>query len=292
MISHWASRSAVAGIGSAMMELMNPDPQRYERIDLHTHSSWSDGLLTPAELVALAATRQVQLLALTCHDPLAVCPEAAAACATHRIEFVPGCELTSLWRDREIHIVGLRLDTASPLLEAHLGGVQAQRRARIEAIGTRLTKCGLDGAQLSAAVLARPGTPTRLHLARLLVDQGHAADVDDAFRRWLARGQRAAVPAQWPTVEATVAAIAAAGGLAVLAHPHRYQVSAGSLREPCTQFPDAGAAAIQGSLAGMGPGDASRAASLARRYGLAGSHGSGFLNPGLPWGPLGRFAKL
>jgi predicted metal-dependent phosphoesterase TrpH len=275
-----------------MMELMSHEPQRYERIDLHTHSTWSDGALTPAELVALAASRQVQLLALTDHDTVAGCPAAAAACAAHRIEFINGCELTSSWRDREIHIVGLGLDIASPVLAAHLSGVQAQRRARIQAIGVKLTKCGLDGEQLSGEVLARAGTPTRAHLARLLVARGHATDVDDAFKRWLARGQRAAVPAQWPAIEATVAAIAAAGGLAVLAHPHRYQTSAGALRELCAQFRDAGGTAIEVSLAGMGPGDASQAASLARRYGLAGSSGSDFHLPGLPWRPLGRLAKL
>ncbi len=274
------------------MELMSHDPQRYERIDLHTHSTWSDGALTPEQLVGLAATRQVQLLALTDHDTMAGCPAAAAACAGHQIEFVYGCELTALWREREIHIVGLGLDAASAVLDAHLAGVRAQRRARIQAIGARLTKCGLDGEQLSAEVLARAGTPTRAHLARLLVAQGHATDIDDAFRRWLARGQRAAVPAQWPAIEATVAAIAAAGGVAVLAHPHRYQTSAGTLRELCALFRDAGGAAIEVSLAGMGPGDASQAASLARRYGLAGSSGSDFHVPGLPWRPLGRLAKL
>ena len=170
------------------MELMSHEPQRYERIDLHTHSTWSDGALTPEELVALAATRQVQLLALTDHDTLAGCPAAAAACASQQIEFVHGCELTALWREREIHIVGLGLEAASPVLQAHLSGVQAQRRARILAIGARLTKCGLDGERLGAEVLARAGTPTRAHLARLLVAQGHATDRDDAFKRWLAAG--------------------------------------------------------------------------------------------------------
>ncbi len=274
------------------MELMNPDPQRYERIDLHTHSTWSDGALSPAELVALAATRQVQLLALTDHDTVAGCPEAAAACADRQIDFVPGCELTALWRDREIHIVGLELDIASPALEAHLGSLQAQRRERIAAIGTKLTKCGLEGAELSGLVLARAGTPTRAHLARLLVARGHATDVDDAFKRWLARGQRAAVSAQWPTLEATVAVIVAAGGIPVLAHPHRYRTSAGTLRELCALFRAAGGLGLEVSLAGMGPGDASQAASLARRNSLAGSSGSDFHLPGLPWRPLGRLAKL
>jgi len=275
-----------------MMGLMNPGPQRYERIDLHTHSTWSDGALSPAELVALAATRQVQLLALTDHDTVAGCPEAAAACAAHRIDFVSGCELTSLWRDREIHIVGLGLDTTSPALAAHLAGVQVQRRERIAAIGLKLTKCGLDGAKLSSAVLARAGTPTRAHLAQLLVAHGHATDMDDAFKVWLARGRRAAVSAQWPALPATVAIIVAAGGIAVLAHPHRYRTSAGALRELCAEFREAGGMAVEVSLAGMGPGDASQAASLARRNGLAGSSGSDFHLPGLPWRPLGRLAKL
>src|SRR5882762_2553824 len=104
MASQWASRSAVAGIGSAMMGLMNPGPQRYERIDLHTHSTWSDGVLSPAELVALAATRQVQLLALTDHDTVAGCEAAAQACAAAGIAFLYACEMTSLWCGREVHI--------------------------------------------------------------------------------------------------------------------------------------------------------------------------------------------
>jgi predicted metal-dependent phosphoesterase TrpH len=266
--------------------------QGYERIDLHTHSNCSDGALAPAELVALAAARQVQLLALTDHDTTAGCAAAARACAAQGIDFLCAAELTALWRGHEIHIVGLRLDPAAPLLAAHLQGVLAQRIARIRAIGARLTRCGLAGEAMAEAVLARAGTPTRLHLARLLVEQGHAADEDEAFARWLGRGQRAAVAADWPGLEPTIAAIGAAGGLAVLAHPHRLKASAGTLAELCGQFRDAGGAGLEVSLAGMSPAAASRAAALARRFGLAGSCGSDFHLPGLPWRPLGRFAKL
>jgi predicted metal-dependent phosphoesterase TrpH len=275
-----------------MMASMEADPQPPERIDLHTHSSWSDGVLAPAELVALAATRAVGLLALTDHDTMAGCEEAAQACQAARIAFLYACEMTSLWRGREVHIVGLRLDPHSPQLAAHLAGVRGQRAERIRAIGARLDQHGLDGTAIAAAVLARAGTPTRLHLARELVQRGHAEDEDQAFKRWIGRGQRAAVAAVWPAVETSAAAIASAGGLAVLAHPHRYQLSAGALRELCGQFRDAGGAGIEVSLPGMGPGDASRAAALARRFGLAGSCGSDFHVPGIPWRPLGRFAKL
>jgi predicted metal-dependent phosphoesterase TrpH len=100
------------------------------------------------------------------------------------------------------------------------------------------------------------------------------------------------VPFLWPPLAATVATILEAGGLAVLAHPHRYKLSNGLLGELCGEFRAAGGAGIEVSLAGMSPQDAARAASQARKHGLAGSVGSDFHEPGLPWRPLGRFAKL
>ena len=264
----------------------------YERIDLHVHSHFSDGALSPEEVVALAAQRQVQLLALTDHDTIAGCAAAARECAQRGIAFLHGSELTAAWRGREIHIVGLRLDPHSPVLEGQLRAVVAQRIERLRAIGERLERCGLPGPTLVAEVLALRGTPTRLHLARLLVAQGHARDVEEAFSRWLGHGRPAAVPPPWAGIDAAIGAILAAGGLAVLAHPQRYQLSAGGLRELCGEFHAAGGQGIEVSLPGMSPQDASRMASLARRYGLAGSCGSDFHVPGLPWRPLGRFAKL
>jgi 3',5'-nucleoside bisphosphate phosphatase len=275
-----------------MMTVVNANPPAYERIDLHTHSHHSDGSLSPAELVTLAAQRQVQLLALTDHDTVAGCAAAAAACAEHRIEFLYGSELTALWRGREIHIVGLRLDPHSAALESHLRGVVQRRIERLRAIGAKLTRAGLPGEELVARVLAESRTPTRLHLAELLVERGDARDVDDAFRRWLGRGQRAAVSPQWPGIETAIGAILAAGGLAVLAHPHRYRLSSGALAELCAEFRAAGGAGIEVSLPGFSPNEAARAASLARRFDLAGSGASDFHKPGLPWRPVGRFAKL
>lgn len=264
----------------------------YERIDLHVHSHFSDGALSPEEVVALAAQRRVQLLALTDHDTLAGCAAAARECAQRGIAFLYGSELTAAWRGREIHIVGLKLDPDSPMLEGQLRAVVAQRTERLRAIGERLERCGLPGASLASEVLALRATPTRLHLARLLVAQGHAGDIDEAFSRWLGHGRPAAVPPPWPGIEVAITAISAAGGLAVLAHPQRYRLSAGGLRELCGEFQEAGGQGIEVSLPGMSPQDASRMASLARRHGLAGSCGSDFHLPGLPWRPLGRFAKL
>jgi predicted metal-dependent phosphoesterase TrpH len=275
-----------------MMAPVDAAPPAYERIDLHTHSRYSDGSLSPTELVALAAQRQVQLLALTDHDTLAGCAEAAQACAERHMGFLYGSELTALWRGREIHIVGLRLDPDSAVLKAHLHGVLQQRIERVRRIGEKLTRAGLAGEDMVAEVLSQQGTPTRLHLAALLVARAHAKDVDDAFQLWLGTGKRAAVPAHWPGIEPAISAILAAGGLAVLAHPHRYKLSAGALSELCRQFREAGGAGIEVSLPGLSPKDAGRMASMARRFDLAGSCASDFHAPRLPWRPLGRFAKL
>lgn len=263
-----------------------------ERIDLHVHSHHSDGTLAPAQLATLAAQRQVRLWALTDHDSVAGCAEAAAASQAAGVGFVAGCELSCDWRGREIHVVGLGVDAGNARLQAQLALAARERHRRLAAIGERLEAAGVPGRALVARLLAGPAMPTRMHLARQLAAEGHARDADDAFQRWLGRGQRAAVPAEWPPLAQAVEAILAAGGLPVLAHPHRYTLSNGALGELCAGFRAAGGVGLEVSLAGLSPAVAARLASHARRHGLAGSVASDFHEPGIPWRPLGRFAKL
>jgi predicted metal-dependent phosphoesterase TrpH len=263
-----------------------------ERIDLHVHSNCSDGRLTPAELATEAARRQVRLWSLTDHDSVAGCAAAAEASAASGVPFVAGVELSTQWRGRELHVVGLGVDTGSEKLTAALAALAAERARRLRAIGARLQAAGLPGEVLAEEVLAQRASPTRMHLARRLAELGHCRDAEQAFDKWLGRGKKAAVPFLWPPLAATVATILEAGGLAVLAHPHRYKLSNGPLGELCGEFRAVGGAGIEVSLAGMSPQDAARAASQARKHGLAGSVGSDFHEPGLPWRPLGRFAKL
>jgi 3',5'-nucleoside bisphosphate phosphatase len=263
----------------------------FPRIDLHTHSSCSDGVLAPAELVARAALRQVQQLALTDHDTVEGCAAARAACEQQAVGFVAGVELTCGWRDRMIHVVGLGIDDSHLALREHCNAVLESRRARIRAIAQRLTAAGLPGDTLALCALAAV-SPTRTHLARALHQSGLADSVQRAFDKWLQRGRPGYVAAQWPDLPSVVRQITQAGGIAVLAHPHRYRVSPGVLRELAAEFKSAGGAGIEVSLAGMSAADAERAASLARRFTLAGSIGSDFHEPDLPWRPVGRFAKL
>jgi predicted metal-dependent phosphoesterase TrpH len=267
-------------------------PHVETRIDLHVHSHHSDGTLGAQELAALAARRQVRLWSLTDHDTVAGCEAAAAASAAAGVGFVPGCELSCEWRGREIHVVGLAVDTRSAALGAEMQRTAAERRRRIAAIGEKLQAAGLPGRELAEGLLAGDAMPTRMHVARRLAELGHVRDPEEAFQRWIGRGQRAAVPAEWSPMARAVGAIVAAGGLPVLAHAHRYKLSNGALGELCAAFRAAGGEGLEVSLAGLSPQVAGRLASHARKHGLAGSVGSDFHEPGVPWRPLGRFDKL
>jgi hypothetical protein len=264
-------------------------------IDLHTHSRHSDGVLEPAALVALAAQRAVALLALTDHDTTAGLAAARIAAQAAGIRFIDGVEVTAGWRGQEIHIVGVAIDPGCAQLQQHLAHLLELRRVRIAAIGARLARHPRlrdTGQDVAAEVLAQPAVPTRAHLARALVAAGVAESTQDAFDRWLGRGTAGHVPQEWPGIDTAIAAIRAAGGHAVLAHPQRYKLSAGALGNLCAEFRELGGAALEVSLPSLSPNDRDRLARLARAHGLAGSAGSDFHEPGLPWRPLGRFAKL
>ncbi len=262
-----------------------------DRIDLHTHSHCSDGTLAPAALVELAAARNVAVLALTDHDTVAGCDAAHTACRTHGIRFIPGVELSCQWRELTVHVVGLGVDARQPDLAAHCERLAQLRRGRIQDIARQLSDAGLPGERLAAAALETP-SPTRTHLARALCAQGFAASIPQAFERYLKRGRAGHAGTPWPELTEVVERIVRAGGVAVLAHPHRYELSGSGLRELAGQFRSTGGSGIEVSLAGMGAASAERTAALARRFSLAGSIGSDFHEPGLPWRPLGRFAKL
>jgi predicted metal-dependent phosphoesterase TrpH len=261
-------------------------------VDFHTHSHYSDGVLAPAALVERARTRKVGTLALTDHDTIAGLGEARDACAAAGIRFVPGVELSANWRGQTIHIVGLQVDESHAGFNSHLAMVLDRRQTRLQEIGERLEKrARLPGRELAARA-ASATAPTRMHLARLLVEGGHARDTQEAFDRWLNRDKAGHVPAEWPALAAAMGVLRDSSAIPVLAHPHRYRLSAGGLRELTAAFVQEGGAALEASMAGMSPNDADRIASLCRRFNLLASMGSDFHDPGVPWNPLGRWLKL
>ena len=261
-------------------------------VDFHTHSHFSDGVLAPAALVERARTRKVGTLALTDHDTIAGLGEAREACAAAGIRFVPGVELSATWRGQTIHIVGLQVDESHAGFNSHLNAVLERRQTRLREIGDRLEKrARLPGRELAARA-ASATAPTRMHLARLLVEGGHARDTQEAFDRWLNRDKAGHVPAEWPAFAAAMGILRDSSAIPVLAHPHRYRLSAGGLRELTAAFVQEGGAALEASMTGMSPNDADRIASLCRRFNLLASMGSDFHDPAVPWNPLGRWLKL
>jgi hypothetical protein len=186
MVEH----QAVSGAGAPATPPMSP------RVDLHTHSDCSDGVLSPAALIARAAVRQVHALALTDHDTLSGCEAARAACHANGIQFLPGVELSAEWRGREIHVVGLNVDPADPALQHHCGAMLERRRERLGAIAQRLCAAGLPGEALIRTALAADA-PTRTHVAQAMCHAGIAKDAATAFERWLKRGRPGHVAARW-----------------------------------------------------------------------------------------------
>ncbi len=261
-------------------------------VDLHTHSTCSDGSLAPAELVEKAAAAGVGVLALTDHDTTAGLADAGAAAGRLGVTLVPGVEISAAWRHQSIHILGLWIDPSSRTLRDALDAQADRRRARMRRICAALTKAGLPGDELLSAVEAQPGLPTRTHLAAALLAGGHVHRAEDAFRKYLGNGKRAHIAADWPPIDETVATIRQAGGVASMAHPARYTLSSGARRKLVADFAAAGGSALEIVTGANGSQHAPANAALAMRFGLSGSLGSDFHDPQLIWNPLGRLAKL
>ncbi len=263
------------------------------RYDLHSHSTASDGTLTPAELVAHLAACRVDVMALTDHDTTAGVAEAAAAAARLGLGFVPGVEVSVTWRGQVIHVLGLGVDPQERTLRAGLARLQAERAERGRRMGRRLERAGAPpGVYAAACRLAGGGAPGRCHFARALVEQGLARDAREAFRRFLKRGRPGYVAGRWADLEEAVAWIRAAGGAPVLAHPLRYGLSSAALEQLVAAFREAGGEALEVVSGPMPPGQAERLARLASRHGLAGTVGSDFHGSGASLGDPSRLPGL
>jgi hypothetical protein len=260
-------------------------------VDLHLHSSHSDGVLSPADLVDRVADAGVELMALTDHDTTSGLDEARGQCARRGIRILDGVELSSTWRGQTIHVIGLGIDPAIPALVDGIERLQGLRRVRLGAIAERLERKSIPARALLAQLESEHPVVTRTHLARALVSAQHAKSMAEAFKRYLGRGGAAHVAGNYPDVAEVVPWIRAAGGTAVLAHPMRYMLSAGARRQLVTVFRDSGGGAIE-VVCGRALGHIAPLAALAARYGLAGSVGSDFHDPQIPWNPPGRLAKL
>ncbi|WP_054178496.1 RNase RNM [Trabulsiella odontotermitis] len=257
--------------------------------DLHSHTTASDGRLTPQELVHRAHEMRVGTLAITDHDSVAAIPAAQAeiARAGLPLTLITGVEISTVWENHEIHIVGLNIDIDHPQMTGFLAEQKERRQQRAKLIAERLERAHVPGAWEGALALADGGAVTRGHFARFLVEAGKASNMADVFKKYLARGKTGYVPPQWCTIDQAIDVIHHSGGKAVLAHPGRYDLSAKWLKRLLAYFTECGGDAMEVAQCQQAPHERAQLATYARQYGLLGSQGSDFHQP-CPWIELGR----
>tara|TARA_R110000868_G_scaffold296644_1_gene556899 strand:- start:12081 stop:12908 length:828 start_codon:yes stop_codon:yes gene_type:complete len=260
--------------------------------DLHCHTTASDGGLPASELVLRALDRGVELLAITDHDTLDGYLAVQAQGLPPHIDLIPGIEFSSTWGNTGVHIVGLNLDVQHPQLLAGVAQQKAARLLRAEMIGQRLAKKGYSGCFEGASAIAGDSQLGRPHFAQFLVAQGHVNSVQQAFKRYLGAGKIGDVKATWADMGTVVEWITASGGVAVLAHPLHYKMTATKLRALIGDFQEAGGQAIEVS-SGVLPNDkVQHIAQLAQQFGLYASCGSDFHHPDAQWGDIGKMSPL
>lgn len=250
-------------------------------------------MLAPLDVVARAAANGVDLLSLTDHDDTSGLAEARAAARERGIRFVEGVEISVTWHGSTVHIVGLRIDPQSAPLREGLESIRHGREARARQIADGLAAAGIPGSLAGAQRYAEnPELISRAHFARYLVEVGCAPDVKNVFRRYLVHGKPGWVPHQWAALQDAVGWIRASGGVAVVAHPGRYEYAKPEMREFFGEFRDCGGAGIEVVTGSHAPDQYFEFARSAREFGLLASRGSDYHGKGESRADLGALPPL
>ena len=261
-------------------------------IDLHCHSTASDGGLSPGALVALAAERGLHYLALTDHDTCAGLDEARQAADQSGLELINGIELSTQWGDNGVHIVGLGFDPShSAMLQAVTEQTKARDR-RAQEIDASLSERGMAGACERALKYAGKAALGRPHIARAMVEMGYVESEGEAFDRFLGAGKIGDIPCHWPSLQTVVGWIRDAGGIAVVAHPLKNNLNWSQLRAMLADFTACGGGAMEVSYGGENPHRVIDLVRTARHFGLKMSVGSDFHRPEFHWSALGKYPPL
>ena len=266
---------------------------RVPNYDLHCHSTASDGLLAPAELVRRAAGNGVDILALTDHDEICGLAEARAQAQAEGLRFIDGVEVSISWSGITIHVVGLNIDPGNRQLQQGLHAIRQGRAERAKKMAQDLARAGIPGSLEGAyAYVDNPNLIGRTHFARFLVEKRYVSDVKGAFQHYLVSGKPGYVPHQWATLQEGLAYIKAGGGIAVVAHPGRYKLTRAEMRKFLGEFRDGGGAGIEVITSSHTPEQFLEYAILAREFGFLASRGSDFHGPGESRVDLGRLPNL
>lgn len=260
-------------------------------IDLHCHTTFSDGALSPEELIQKAIHNQVHCLSLTDHDTVAGYPRLVEAAKGTSIQLINGIELSTRWKKYDIHILGYRIEHTPHLFEV----IERQNQSRIDRamqIGEALKLAGVSDAYEKAAEIAGHQRVGRPHFARVLVNEGRAKDLQAAFKQFLVRGRVGYIPTPWISVPEAVEAINEAGGRAVIAHPLKYGLTRSKLHELINEFKDAGGVGMEVVSGEINVMQIREMAATCLRFGLLASSGSDFHQDTVSRVNLGRQKPL
>lgn len=261
-------------------------------IDLHCHSTVSDGVLTPTELVDYAAEKGIRVLALTDHDDLAGLAVARDIAEKHGMRFINGVEISVTWRRRTLHIVGLKINPEyAPLVEG-LANIRAGRHTRAVGIAQALEKVGIHGALEGAYEYSKGGIISRTHFARFLIEKGYAKDTKAVFKHYLVKGKPGYIEHQWASLEDAMAWIIGSGGVAVIAHPGRYDLGRVTMLELMHEFRALGGSAIEVVTGSHTVDQYQEFAKMAKSFDLASSMGSDYHGKGQAYIDVGRLPSL
>jgi len=262
-------------------------------VDLHCHSTVSDGLLTPTEIANRAHQRGVDVWALTDHDEISGVAVAREVAKSLGMQHVGGVEISVTWAKKTIHIVGLQIDETSPGLVQGLYDTRHGREKRAMQIGAMLAEVGIpDAFQGALRYVGNPDLISRTHFARYLVEDGFCSDVSDVFKNYLVEGKPGYVEHRWSTLQNAVQWINGAGGVAVVAHPGRYDLTQLEMAAFLDEFKQHGGVGIEVITGSHTPDQFIEYAKVAQQYGFLASRGSDFHGPGESRTELGALPPL
>lgn len=257
-------------------------------IDLHTHSTASDGTLTPCQVVEAAAKAGLSAIALTDHDTLAGLQEAMKAAAFFHIRVIPGIELSCDYKGKDIHIVGLDLDLADPSLDRSIHSLLRRRDKRNEGMIRKMRAAGIDITLEKLRQRDGDAVLTRANFARYLTDIGFCSSIREVFDHYLGPDMPFYVPKDPVSPSEVIRIITRAGGVPVLAHPLSYGLNLSELETFIDRFKPDGLKAMEVFYSTHTPEDERNMRRLAEKKGLFMSGGSDFHGAAKPDIAIGK----
>jgi 3',5'-nucleoside bisphosphate phosphatase len=262
-------------------------------VDLHCHSIVSDGALAPAVVAARAKAGGVDVWALTDHDEIGGIAEAREAANALGMRYVTGVEISVTWAGHTIHIVGLQFDEKNRDLVHGLHLTRSGRERRAHEMAAQLAAVGVpDAFEGALKHVGNPDLISRTHFARHMVEIGICKDIQDVFSNYLTEGKPGYVPHRWANLQDAVKWIRGAGGVAVVAHPGRYNLTDLQRDVFLDEFKRAGGTGVEVVTGSHTVEEYDIYARVARNHGLLASRGSDFHAPGESQTELGSLPPL